>query len=488
MRGSRALSKSRFVDGYRCPKLLWWKVHEPGAPELLVDPALQDRFDQGTAVGVVATERFPGGELIDLPHYPLRPRVEATKAALARDPPAIYEASFLSRDVFCAVDVLERRPDGYGLVEVKSSTSLKNVHVVDAAIQTLAVLGSGLPVAGVEVMHLNKEHRHPDQGDLFVREDVTAEVEDLLPTLPPKVTRLLEVLAGPVPAVEIGPHCYQDGECPFLGRCWPTGPRSIGTLAGVGWATALEYIRRGIESMDDLPPGEQVGTMARRQIQAERDGRPFVDPDLRRALDGLVGTIGFLDFETVARALPVWPGTRPWQQIPAQFSYHESRETGSFAHAEWLAEGPDDPRTGIAGALVQTCRAADAILTYTGFEKQCIGTLRESVPELERELGELEGRLVDLHPMVRNHVYHPGFHGSFSIKKVLPALVPGLGYDDLEIEGGMVASSRIGRMMFNRDTFSDADYEAERRHLLEYCQRDTWAMVKLLEALREMAV
>ena len=205
MRGTKALSKSRFIDGYQCPKLLWWRVYEPDAPELEVDAALQDIFDQGTEVGKVACERFPGGELIDLPHYPLPPRVEATREALRRDPPAIFEASFLADGVFCAVDILERVPEGHRLIEVKSSTSLKAVHVVDAAIQALAVRASGLPVARVEVMHLNKDYRHPDQGDLFVREEVTQDVEALLPTLPPKVTELLEALEGPVPDVASAP-------------------------------------------------------------------------------------------------------------------------------------------------------------------------------------------------------------------------------------------------------------------------------------------
>jgi hypothetical protein len=487
VRGSKALSKSRFVDGYRCPKLLWLRVHEPSAPELAVDAALQDRFDQGTAVGEVARERFPGGELIDLPHYPLRPRVDATQAALSRNPPAIYEASFLSENVFCAVDVLNRRPDGYGLVEVKSSTSLKDVHVVDAAIQTLAVRGSGLPVATVEVMHLNREYRHPGQGDLFIRQDVTSEVESLLPSLPSRVSWLLGVLAGPEPQVEIGPHCYQEMECPFLGRCWPSGPGSIRRLSGVGAATALEYIQRGIEAIGDIPEGESLSAIARRQIQAELDGRPCVDPGLRRALETITGTVGFLDFETVSRALPVWPGTGPWQAIPAQFSYHESLGAGVFSHAEWLAQGPDDPRPAIAETLVAVCRSADVILTYTGFEKRCIRSLAEGVPALAPDLEELEGRMVDLHPIVRSHVYHPEFRGSFSIKKVLPALVPGLSYDDLEIDDGMVASARIGRMMLCRDDLSDAEYDAERRHLLEYCKRDTWAMVKLLEALWALA-
>ena len=369
-------------------------------------------------------------------HYPLPPRVEATREALRRDPPAIFEASFLADGVFCAVDILERVPEGHRLIEVKSSTSLKDVHVVDAAIQALAVRASGLPVAGVEVMRLNKDYRHPDQGDLFVREDVTQDVEALLPTLPPKVTELLEALEGPVPDVDIGPHCYQGRACPFMARCWPLDPGNVGTLAGVGPASHLAYIQRGIFDIEDLPDTEPLSPAAQRQVQAERDRRPFIDSELKEALEVFGGTVGFLDFETVGRALPRWTGTGPWEPIPVQFSYHEIGPDGVLRHTEWLAEGPEDPRRAIAEALIQACKRADQIVHYTSFEIRCIRKLMDGVPALAAELGEIERRLVDLYPMIKNHVYHPDFEGSFSIKKVLPALVPELGYQDLAIAMG----------------------------------------------------
>jgi hypothetical protein len=316
---------------------------------------------------------------------------------------------------------------------------------------------------------------------------VTSEVEGLLPGLPARVDEFLEVLRGPVPEVEIGPHCYKDRPCPFMGRCWPSDPGYVGTLAGVGPAGSLDYIRRGILSVDDLPAGEPLSPLAQRQLRVERTGRTFVDPGLEEALAVLNEPVGFLDFETVGRALPRWNGTRPWQAVPVQFSYHELQPDATLHHAEWLAGGPGDPRQAMAQALVRACRNAQRILHYTSFEKVCIRTLAEGVPSLAAELQTIEDRLVDLYPIIKDHVYHPGFQGSFSIKKVLPALVPELGYDDLAIDDGQVASVRIARTMFERASFRDDEYDEERRHLLEYCERDTLAMVRLLEALRGMA-
>ena len=142
------LSKSRFVAGWQCPKLLWWKVHEPNAVELQPDRVLQDRFDQGEQVGQLARQQFPGGVLIDLPHTAVQERLAATQAALDAGAPAIFEASFLEGDVFVAVDVLLRTDGGFTLIEVKSSSSVKEEHIPDAAIQTWVLRQSGLAIDG----------------------------------------------------------------------------------------------------------------------------------------------------------------------------------------------------------------------------------------------------------------------------------------------------------------------------------------------------
>ena len=219
-------------------------------------------------------------------------------------------------------------------------------------------------------------------------------------------------------------------------------------------------------------------------MKSLREDRMIVEPGLAEALGEFSGRLGFLDFETITRAIPVWPGLGPWGQSAAQFSYHEAQPDGSYSHLGWLAEGPQDARPELARVMVEATQSADRIVTYSGFEKTRVRALQKAVPELEAELIDLEAKLIDLLPVVRNFVYHPDFEGSFSIKYVLQPLVPELSYNDLVIVDGLVASVEIARLLFVAGRIPPEERDRIRQDLLDYCERDTWAMVKLLEALR----
>ena len=481
------LSKSRFTSGLQCHKKLWWEVHEPDAVELQPDKVLQDLFDQGRQVGEAARLRYPGGVLIDLPHHAGAARVAATQKALDSGAPAVFEATFIADETFVAIDVLEKLDDGYRLTEVKSSTSQKDEHIPDVAIQARVAAACGVQVRAAEVLHLNKEFRHPASGDLFARTDVTGPVAAFLPQVPDEITRQREMLAGPLPDVPIGAQCFEPRECPFMKRCWPHGAEHIGNLAGVGPKKTVAYLARGITSIADLPANEKLNFTQKRQLKAMAENRIIVEPTLARELEPFGGRLGFLDFETIMRAIPVWPGMAPWQQAAAQFSYHERQPDGSYTHAAFLAEGPDDARPKLAAAMVRATIKADRVVTYTGFEKTRIRELQQAVPDLAAELAALEAKLIDLHPVVKNCVYHPDFRGSFSLKYILTPLVPELTYDDLVIVDGRVASVEIARLLFVADKIPRHERDRVRRDLLNYCERDTWAMVKLVERLRELA-
>src|SRR5437879_139459 len=185
------------------------------------------------------------------------------------------------------------------------------------------------------------------------------------------------------------------------------------------------------------------------------DNRLIVERTLARELGPFtVGRLGFLDFETIARAIPVWPGMAPWQQAAAQFSYHERQPDGTYTHSAFLAEGPQDARPPLAAAMVRATAHAVRVVMYTAFEKTRIRELQRAVPDLAAGLAGLEAKLIDLHPVVKNCVYHPDFRGSFSLKYVLTPLVPELTYSDLVILDGRVARVESARLLFVSDEIS----------------------------------
>jgi predicted RecB family nuclease len=171
--------------------------------------------------------------------------------------------------------------------------------------------------------------------------------------------------------------------------------------------------------------------------------------------------------------------------VPVQFSCHRTTPDGLVHHA-WLAEGPGDPSVPFALALIEACADAETILVYSaGFEKARIDSLITRVPSLRSSLEAINQRIVDLLPIVRENVYHPDFNGSFSIKKVLPALIPGMGYEDLDIQGGSSAAAALETLLFDT-TMEPAARVSLREQLLDYCERDTLAMVRLLERLKSL--
>jgi hypothetical protein len=243
----------------------------------------------------------------------------------------------------------------------------------------------------------------------------------------------------------------------------------------------------GVHHIGDIPPKQKLPPAAQRQIRAMKENCLIVEPGLSDALKPFDVKLGFLDFETIQRAVPVWPGTAPWEQSAAQFSYHESNGDGTYRHEEFLAEGAEDARPLLAERMIEATAGAERVVTYSAFEKTRIRGLQISVPQLKGELLELEGKLIDLLPVLRDHVYHPDFQGSFSLKFVLTPLVPDLTYSDLVIVDGMVASVEIARLLFVAQKIPTQERARVRQDLLNYCERDTWAMVRLLERMRELA-
>ena len=475
------------MAGLQCHKLLWWMAHEPAAAELDVDDARQALYDQGHRVGELARTYVPGGVLVDLPHDAYERRLEATREALARGAPAVYEAAFRADGVFVSVDILERLERGFGLIEVKSTAGVKEQHLPDVAVQTHVLRRSGLDVSRMEVMHLNRACAYPDLSNLFTRADVTELVEARLAAVPGEIAAMTAMLAGPLPRVATGPHCSSPYECPFTERCWPVlPPHHVSTLYAMR-RRAFELDELGYRTIFDLPEDFALGAAADRQRRAVQAGRMIVEPTLAAALAPFAPPVAFLDFETVGLAIPVWDGCHPYDQVPVQFSAYVPDSRGALQAHDWLAEGPGDPRPALAERLLAVCAGARAVVTYGSFDRDRIRDLAAALPHLTAPLEALATRVVDLLPVVRNHVYHPDFGGRFSLKRVLPALVRELDYRGLAIAEGETASLELGRLLFHGAEMDAEERARLRADLLAYCHQDTWGLVRLLERLRGLA-
>ena len=358
----------------------------------------------------------------------------------------------------------------------------------DAAVQLHVLRQAGLDVRKVEVMHLNRACRYPRLDNLFTRVDVTREAEAWLRHVGPEIESQLRMLARPLPVVAIGRHCNVPYTCPFKNRCWVNVPQHhVRELYRIG-ARANEFVEAGYITIDQIPKSIRLKGITERQRRAVREGRRIIERGLRKAMGSLGPPLMHLDFETIMPAIPVWEGCRPYDAIPVQFSLHRIESDGSLRHVAWLAEGGADPRPACAQQLIAACAGTGPIVAYNApFERDCIRALAEALPQHARELRRIEARLVDALPWVRDYIYDPEFHGGFGLKQVLPVLVPGLDYSDLEISDGETASLELHRLLLEPEGVSAEERSRLRRTLLAYCERDTLATVRLVERLRELA-
>ena len=482
------LSKSRFMSGLQCHKRLWLQLFRPELAEE-ADAATQAMLDQGSQVGALARGYYPGGELIDEDHQHLDQALTHTQRALGGAAPALYEATVRHDDVLMRVDILARAAKArFDLVEVKSSTQPKDEHYWDVAIQAYVAQGAGMSIGRKCLLLIDRDYVYPggahDLHKLFALYDVSREVDALVPQVP----KLLEAMRAPLweptpPDMAIGAQCYTPYECPFIGACHPPGPEHpVSDLYRVSQDLKDHLAQDGIAAIPDIPedyPG--LSATNARIREAVISGRPFMDGAIRVALRRLKSPVFFMDFETFSPAIPLYAGTRPYDTIPFQWSAHRIGAGGSVEHFEYLHEGTGDPRPEFARTLLEALGTEGSVCVYSGFEAARLNELRALLPERAQAVDALLRRLVDLLPLVREHVYHPQFHGSYSIKSVYPALVPKAGYDDLAISDGGMASAAYPVLISPQTPAKER--KALRRDLLAYCQRDTQALLDLYRTL-----
>lgn len=477
------LSKSRMISGIQCEKRLWLETHRRDLLE--VSPAQQMLFDTGHRVGEVAQSLFPGGWLVRH-DTDLAEAIRETHDVLNTEPERpIFEATFNHDDVLVRCDILVPEAGGLRMIEVKAATSVKEYHLWDCAIQNWVLSGAGLKLGRIELAHIDTAFVYPggqDYNGLFHFEDVGAQIGLFADKVPRWSERFKAVLAGGEPDIAVGPQCSDPFDCPFIGYCRPKGPEyPVAGLPGARAELIGQLKANGYADIRDIPAGVLTNDRQEWVRRVTVSGAPDVDPGLGKHLGTLPYPRYYLDFETAGPAVPIWPGTRPYQnRIPFQWSCHIEAQPGCLGHADFLDLTGENPTRPCAEALIAALGDTGPVFVYSSFEKTVLSALAEFHPDLQPALEALKNRLVDLLPLVKAHYYHPDMHGSWSIKSVLPTVAPDLNYDALEeVHDGTGAQAAYYEAIELPD--GTPRKEAVRKNLLKYCEMDSLAMVKVVK-------
>jgi hypothetical protein len=482
------LSKSRFLAGTQCHLRLWHQCYNRELASA-VTPAQQAIFDAGQEVGRLATGLFPGGVFIEEDHFHHEEAVQSTLAAVNNpDVPAIFEAAFIHDDVRIRVDILERRQNGgWNLIEVKSGTSMRDIYHSDVGVQYRVLKGSDLSIGRAGILHLNSQYVYDGNqrqlDSLFTFSDLTEDVLALQEQLSARVAEMKEMLtAASAPQIFPSRHCHSPYGCEFWEHCTADMPEFwVMYLTGIREERLNELAAMGIEDIRNIPQDFHLTELQNRIRSCVVNREEYVSPELDEELTEVEYPIHFLDFETVSPPIPLYPHTRPYQAIPFQWSDHILSEGGDLAHFSYLCKEDTDPREDFAVSLLETLGESGTVFTYSNYERRIVTELAEYLPQRSGQLLATLDRFKDLQALIKRHFYNASFHGSFSLKSVLPALVPSMSYEDLFIQEGTHASLQYLQML-NHNTPAQEKEKIEEA-LLAYCSHDTLAMVKTREAL-----
>jgi len=442
------LSKSTFMYGCQCPKRLWLHKYKPGVRDEM-DEEQQAIFQRGTDVGKLAEDLFPGGvDARPKDTYSYQQSVADTAKYISEGRKVIYEAAFQYEGLLCAVDILVQRRGKWYAYEVKSTTKLKPEHLPDAAFQYYVITNAGLALADFSIVHLNNAYirKGPlDINQLFAPESVLEQIEPLQDNIHSQALALKAMLQNKAeaPLIEVGDHCNKPYACDFQGFCF--------------------------KDIEEEEPDY---------------GEPYINKEaIAEFLDQLEYPIYHMDFETWMTAVPEYDGHWPYRQVCFQYSVHLERAPGvEPEHYAYLAEGTHSSSKDFIESLLSILGKKGTVMVYNQtFEATRLKELMQEHPSYKKAIQHVLDRMVDLMAPFRKHYRLPEMQGSFSIKKVLPALVPELSYDELTIGNGGDASAAFFNLS---NSTNENDIINTRKALMEYCKLDTWAMVRVLGVLR----
>jgi len=480
-----ALTKADWLTAQECLTKGWLALRVPP-----IQPSDADlfRMEQGREIGLLARELWQIGILAS--DTETENAAEMTQRLVAdRSTVTLFEATFQNDFCTAKADILTREDGFWHVLEVKSSFSDKIQEerlLDDLAYTFMLVEQSGLPVVKASLVLLSREYRYgADYRELFEIVDVTDDIRKRSLEFKTSSKMITNVLFGDdQPSQALSSACRK---CKFFkDACLGKNiGRSIFEIPNLHHTKLKRLSEKGIVDLCAIPDDFGLNPTQERVRTAAISGEMFIGQGLRRVLEAIEWSCSYLDFETVSTALPLYPDHGCHRHILTQYSVHHRCEiTDTVHHSEYLANATNDCERELTENLIRELGDSGSIIVYSCYEQTRIKRLMEQFPDLAQELQAILNRLVDFLPLIKEHVYHPDFRGSYSIKKVLPVLVPELTYDGLSIANGDAAITCFARMA--KGQIIGDDIATARQQLLDYCNLDTFAMVKLHDKLHEL--
>lgn len=488
------LSKSDFLKYHICPSYLWlWKHKKEVIPED-AEEAARHRLEQGNEVEAWARKLFPEGVMVDARFHQAR---QETEELVEKGAKVIFQATaFTARGLLAKADVLKFDPQtkSWSLREVKSTTKVKKdrQHIEDAAFQRVVFEDSGYKIGPTYLVHLNKDYTRQDElepSELFTQEDITSQVDEILPQIRSMAYDALEFLSES--GEPKGCSCRlkpRSKHCPTFAYLNPDIPEySVFNIARIGVKSLAFLIDEEIYDVPEVPDDLKLSEIQRNQVTVAKNQEPIINrPAIAEALGELEFPLYFLDYEAMSLALPIYKGYSPYRQIPFQYSLHVlPTPGGQLEHFEFLDRaGKEPPEPALLQNLTKHIGKTGSVIVWykpfeTGRNKEMAATYRQFAGFLEN----INMRVFDLMDIFsKQHYVHHGFNGRSSIKAVLPVLIPEFSYKGLDIGGGDIAAIRWYEAIAGK--VSPQQAEKTFKALLEYCQLDTLAMVKIYEKLK----
>ncbi|MBT6069003.1 DUF2779 domain-containing protein [Candidatus Peregrinibacteria bacterium] len=453
----------------------------------------------GQEVEVWARKLFSNGVLVESRE---EVAVADTEEFLSAGKKVIFQASFQTSGLYAMVDILQWDEDGgYWIINEVKATSAKDKkdkkHVYDAAFQYILLKMAGLNVGKVNLVELNKEFRK--NGEIDVRElieftDITEKVKELEEEINEKIVHmktLLDEEKEPLPCECL--YKSRGNHCPAFGYLYPDVPDySVHDIVRIGSSKKkLEgLVEGGYIAFEDVPEDFKLSPYQRNHVNVTQTKGSIIHAKIiKKQLDDLVYPLYFLDYETCPTAVPIYDGCKPYQQVPFQYSLHVLEAPNvDLEHYEFLYTGElKHPMKALAESLMKVIGDMGSIIVWNdSFEGKCHRDIAELMPEYEDVFLGYNKRFYDLMEIFQKNLYvHHDFKGSYSIKAVLPVLVPGLTYDNLNIRDGAMAMTAWKTMMFEMEGDAKGG-EAIAEDLLRYCELDTLAMVRIFEVLGKL--